>query len=333
MMNATIACLALALAPLQQNPAGARQRAGRQLELPTVSQLVMRNYQPSAADPLYMYNTIKAFAGQDVSVRDEDSLQLSTHENLQLFGKTILVYDLPDNADRILEMLAVLDARADDDALRDALIAKQKSAGIEMFEYRRRYVSLHSLVQALQPLQRNQPDTQRDNMTFVEGQGSIVVRDTPDRVREIKELLARIDVPTQQVLFTCYIVSGADAESVDGLTLPKELVTGMRELVGYPHLKPIAFAMLRSTASTDDELLLELQASPISYSLMIQPSAYDAQTGALTLAHCSFVQKSAVGEELLFQTTTMVHAGEYTVLGATGMAPVFVVLHCKILDR
>ncbi|TDJ69462.1 MAG: hypothetical protein E2O39_11520 [Planctomycetota bacterium] len=333
MMNATITCLALALAPLQQDPAGARQREGRQPELPTVSQLVMRNYQPTSADPLELFDTIKAFAGQAVSVRDTNTLQIATHENLQLFGNTILVYDLLENADRIMVMMAELNSRAAEEAMMDALLVKEERAGIELFEYRRRYVSLYSLVQALQPLQRNQPDTHRDNMTFVEGQGSIVVRDTPDRVREIKELIARIDVPTQQVLFTCYLVNGAQAESADGLTLPKELVSGMRELVGYPHLKPLAFAMLRSTASTDDRLLLELQASPVSYSLMIHPSAYDAETGSVTLARCSFVQKSAVGEELLFETTTMIHAGEYTVLGATGMAPVFVVLHCKILDR
>ena len=68
-------------------------------------------------------------------------------------------------------------------------------------------------------------------MTFVQEQGSVIVRDTPTRVQAIKELLARVDVPSPQVLFTCYVITGSDSESEGEGSLPKELVVGMRELV------------------------------------------------------------------------------------------------------
>lgn len=326
MTLATLACLTLALAPFRQDPTS--QQRPDPPEVPTASDLVMRNYRPDPTDPDVLFYTIRNFAGRKITVRDPKSQNTSAHDNLQLFGHTILVYDSPENAERILGMLAELDARTAEDAARSAKSAGEERAGIEVFEYKRRYLSLDSLSQALYPLQPDQPDSYEHSMTFVKERGSVIVRDTPERVQEVKELLAQVDVPAPQVLFTCYVVSGTDAESKGESSLPKELVSGMRELVGYPHLERIAFAMLRSSATTDRDLHLELQAAPVSYTLSLRPSAYDAESGAVTLDRCSFVRVGEDDQQLLFETSTLIQAGEYTVLGATGSEPVFVVIHC-----
>ena len=71
--------------------------------------------------------------------------------------------------------------------------------------------------------------------------------------------------------------------------------------------------------------------------------AFDAHTGSMTVRECSLVKqhKEHVGvpggivteirTEEVFSTSVVLRGGEYTVLGATGREPIFVVLKLTTL--
>lgn len=46
--------------------------------------------------------------------------------------------------------------------------------------------------------------------------------------------------------------------------------------------------------------------------------AFDEATGSLTVANCSLVEETATGPRTLFETSTLLRGGEYTVLAGTG---------------
>jgi hypothetical protein len=61
---------------------------------------------------------------------------------------------------------------------------------------------------------------------------------------------------------------------------------------------------------------------------MLVAAGYDRETGALPITRCRF--EATTGQE--FETSLTLRAGEYTVLGAAGVDPLFVVLHVTPLD-
>ena len=59
-----------------------------------------------------------------------------------------------------------------------------------------------------------------------------------------------------------------------------------------------------------------------------RPIAYDAQTGSLSVSRCGLFQPDtpSLDERTYFQTSAIFRGGEYTVLGAVGTEPVFLVV-------
>lgn len=136
-------------------------------------------------------------------------------------------------------------------------------------------------------------------------------------------------------MLSCYLVRGTDKPDAQDGPIPKELETHLSELLAYESLELYSHAVLR-TAVHPKSGRIEMWMGPDNGErhgvLRLSPGGFDAQTGSLTLDECSFsFGREGHSASLVFSTCTSIHSGEYTVLGATGLSPMFVVLRFEML--
>ena len=293
----------------------------------------MKQYRPKNVAARELFRVADHFLGHDLQAAHAVTGVLMSHYSIQLLGNSVLVYDFPKAADEALQILAELDAGYGTD--------EPSELARETREYRARFASLRALFHALGPFRLQIPGAGTggaqsvSNVSMVEERNVIVLHDSRERVAEMLEVLRRIDVPAPQVLVTCYLVRVVD-EAPDR-ALPAELVRGMRELVGAPHLERLATGMLRTSVNSSEPLSILLDSRDHgSYDIALALAAYDETERALTLANCQLVTRGGTSHHpgtVLFRTSTRVPSGEFVVLGATGVAPIYVVLHCQPLAR
>jgi hypothetical protein len=163
-----------------------------------------------------------------------------------------------------------------------------------------------------------------DNVTRVEAPDRLVLRDTPDNVKAMLDLIERIDVPAPQLMVHCWLLHGVDRES--GGDLPRELTDSLKKLVPFAGFERQSLAVLRTSivAGQEQELSGEFERGDerLRFQLKLIPAGYDPRTQLLTLSRASF--QASTGQE--FATAAVVKMGEYVVLGAAGSDPIFVVL-------
>jgi hypothetical protein len=159
---------------------------------------------------------------------------------------------------------------------------------------------------------------------------TIVLRDTREQIETMRALMARLDVAPPQVQLQCWLLRGAEADT--GSRLPKELVQNLSRLVPVEHFEQLSLSMIR--ASVQPGLPQRLRSDfpddgeTARFELDLVCSGYDRAAGVLPLTRCRFEATS--GQE--FETSVTLRAGEYTVLGAAGADPLFVVLRFVPLD-
>ena len=61
------------------------------------------------------------------------------------------------------------------------------------------------------------------------------------------------------------------------------------------------------------------------YGLRFHPLAYDTETGSLSVEDCALLYY----QDVSFTTNTVLSADQYTVIGATGAKPIFVVIKVR----
>ena len=293
------------------------------------SELVMRHYRPSSADARELLSILQTFIGHELLLQDDATGSVQKQRNLQVLGDMVLIYDLPEGAERALQLARELDAESE---IQEQ--DQEKARERVVVEYRPRFLDIDSIRDALVPFMQVGVGTV--NISFMREPSIAVIHDTRGRVDQILEFLRRIDVESPQVLVTCYLVRGSDEEP-EGPTLPAELVSGMRDLVGYPHLQREALGLIRASVNSNEVLTVLLQSKMQgTYELSMRPAAYDETRRSLTLAECVLRAQAATGHQsgtTLFSTQTTIVSDEYTVLGATGTAPFFVVLHTRPVAR
>jgi type II secretory pathway component GspD/PulD (secretin) len=149
----------------------------------------------------------------------------------------------------------------------------------------------------------------------------LLVHDTPEQVEKIKAFIAGIDRPLQQVTITYYVVSGTTEVDDAAPAIPAELVENLKRLVPAKAYWLELSGVLRGSVSGKMTIQDELR----HMELLLAPSSFSAQDATLGLEACRFeFQKRA------FSTAVTLREGEYTVIGAAGDSPVFLVLRLGI---
>ena len=326
-MNA-IATLALLtpLALLPQDPQTAEQTLP-EASIRTAAEMVMHQYTPQSISAHELYEYAALNLSHSFQVRDERTGSLSTHSSIQTLGGRLVIYENAPVAKRLLETLEALDLPSLD--TRYATAVSQLRAEI----YSPKHVSYKQLYLALEPFKKSVPyrlGASFRNVTAIDELGQLVIRDTPEKVKEMIDFLELTDQPSKQVLLTAYLVTPtADAKADSGL--PSELVAGLAPMLGAKGLDRLALGVVRTSVGMDRQVLLTLQVRNAPFGILeFAPSAFNADSnggGSLTLRSCTLTVQGSVA----FSTQTSVNIGEYVVLGATGSDPAYLVLHIKAL--
>jgi hypothetical protein len=320
------ALILLSLAPPQQPR---EQDPARVLALDAVR---LDSYIPQHVNAGDLFQVARQTLGRDVWIAERGGTDGQPASNLALMADRILVYDDPPYVEQILASLRKLDQR--DPAMPAAreLIAR---------EYAPRYITLDSAVQALASYDIRGSNNAR-NVSVLPERNVLVLRDSEARVAEMSALLSSLDRPEPQAILKCYIVRGA-AEG-DSKGLPADLVKNLEALVPQFKFTSIGFGLLRTSVASGRDVALRLEAAAgnQAFELSMLPVAYDPATASLTVQRCRLDRdasmgavdaaggatgRSAGGRQQIFSTNAVLRGGEYTVLGASGSEPLFVVLH------
>ena len=306
--------LAVQAAPSQ----GGEAPPPRGPDLVSFSELSMARYQPQNIDPESLAELAQQIVGRRFFVVERGGYQGEPVMNVQLLGKTLVLYDVPDYLKRMTTLLAELDRPASGAAPAPA------PEPFITWEYTPRYLSMDAVVELLRPLEQTTV-YQRSNLTLSQERRLLVVFDRPKRVNEIRELLARLDVPQDQVTITCWLLRGGSTGADQG-KLPPALTEHLSRLVPGQSFRSIGFALLQSSVDTEQPISMQLAAPTDGppYFLDLRPLAYDRESGSLTVSGCSLA--NAPGAVGLFSTSVLLRGGEYTVIGASGPEPVLVAL-------
>jgi hypothetical protein len=263
--------------------------------------------------------------------RDGGTAWVSHFLNVQ---DTILIRDTSDQVLKIRNELKRLEESLGPDQRR-----RQQQQSVEVTEadnlvdwqYEPRHVSATTLDLALRRFHRTfhvgppQGATgqvmQAETIMSLGQRNMLLVHDTPEQVEKIKAFIAGIDRPLQQVTITYYVVSGTTEVDDAAPAIPAELVENLKRLVPAKAYWLELSGVLRGSVSGKMTIQDELR----HMELLLAPSSFSAQDATLGLEACRFeFQKRA------FSTAVTLREGEYTVIGAAGDSPVFLVLRLGI---
>ena len=294
-----------------------------------MGELVVEMYSPQHAYLYDLEELLGSMAGRELYVRERGGFESDPVFNVRTLGDSLLLYDVPTQLERMKSLLEVLDQPYEPKERPEKV-----EPGLETYEYEARYVPVHELYGALGGFQRLVVDegNQVGNVTMADERNLLVFRDDAERIVKIKRLLEELDQPKDQIVITCHLIRAQQIKEANGEAIaggaPEEVLVHLEKLLPGMHFEATGFSMLRMSVSPGKGVQLNLsEARPnANYSLEMRPTAYDRETSSLTLSDCSLMYSSG---GLLFSTSAVLKGGEYTVLGATGSEPIFLVLRVQ----
>ena len=288
--------------------------------------LRLGHYTPLNVDARDLYKLSLNMVGRHFYVKERG--RSNPVSNLALLGDEIILYDTEAYTRRLLSALASLDVAAPEE---------QAAAVYQTTTYSPRHIAIEDAYVALEPFMGHL-ENGRMNVTMVRQRRTLVLRDTAAQLEAMKETLASIDSPEPQVLLTCYLLRGMK-DGADSSGVPVDLAANLTRLLPAFQFESIGFAMLQSAVVPDRTVALSMSASDnVSFRLSFVPVAYDTESGSVRVSECQVeVTTSPAGNaraytESILSTETVFRGGQYTVLGATGADPVFVVVHVNAVD-
>jgi len=339
MMNAPFLTVALA-APLlfapSMSPSMPQDAQGDQRQEETQPALTVRYFKPAKAPVDGLQNTLQRLMMSNPNT----SYRFVT---LQTLGGTLLLQG-PDGAlPEVLKLARELD---------ENYVGGGQMPTIDQghHQYRVRNVSLEHLEQALRFLDRNTmqqyPGQPRGlHLSYVYGSGMVQMSGSDEYVARAKQVIAEVDVPQPSLMLTCYLVRGR-SEGESDARVPAALVRDLSALVPYESFELMSSGMLPSNANGDMQLRVDLEDQKGVFELGMRPAAYDPDKGLLALSKVDFElslnqeQMSDDGELIgrtstrrSFETSTSLATDRYSVLGAVGGDPVFVVVRLTQVNR
>ncbi len=295
-----------------------------------VEDLAVHKYAPNSPDVYELFKAIRLFYGRKLMVESGKNSLPRMVDNMTVFGDQLIVYDEPEQVERIIEALGQLDTPS---KVESAQPQSKPGDRFEVLQYSPRFVGLQTLQSALSPFARQLflndeegHDYYLNNVSVVPELASVIVRDTPAHLAQIREVLENLDRPAAQVLLSAQLVEASKVPT--GNAVPAELGDALSRLVGYEHFAVVATSSVRSSVGPGVRLQLLLSTDHAKYSLDISSSAYDPKTRSLTIEECSLKRLATTdpNESRLFYTSCVVAANETTVLGSSGSTPLFAVL-------
>jgi hypothetical protein len=300
----------------------------------TADELILRYYSPQIADSRSVASVMERFYRREFYVKSEDGSISGPVRNIQAFGESVMIYDTPEFVDRVLEAMVSLEEAATRDPNNPT---GERAMQLSVVEYAPRYQPVKNLYQLLDPFRKDivvgfldTPSRGRQaqiarNITMLEEPATLVLRDTAESVEEMVSLLRRMDQPAPQVLISVWLLRGSH-EPQQG-ELPADLVQNLSNLVPFPGFTRESMGVLRSSVIAGQAMTIRGDMHQDRFELKLIPGGYDVDARQLAITACEFY----AGQQG-FSTSTVVSAGEYTVLGATGSDPVFVVLQVSPID-
>jgi hypothetical protein len=280
----------------------------------SVSELSIQTYQPEHVPSYDLIDIVGGMVGRTFFLEERGGILGDSIDNMSLLGDSLLFYDTSEDVLRMLETVKAVDlpSEAADDEPEEPLVT---------FHYTPRYLSMEDTFSVAEQL--------TGNLSVAEGRRILMVYDEPGVVAELEMLLKQVDVPEDQILVTAYLVRGWQSDE-GGPALPADLTEHLGRLVPGVELQGAGFAMLQSSVQPRSDWNVHLQltgaGSHEEFYLSFTPTVYDRQTGSLTVQGCELTQQKTSGPHKVFSTNTVFRGGEYTVLGATGAKPIFVVV-------
>lgn len=294
-------------------------------------QLEISLYAPQRLEPEQLYRVAMEMFGRGFQVGDR------MVDNLNMLYDSIVIYDLPSEVARIRAALAGLE-RSHQDAQGAGGASLPLLREIPLLDFHLRAIHTDTAVGALEPLLREvrARDEQGEEHWFpnlqVVDESVLLLRDNAEQLAAMRGLLERLDQPTPQVAVSAWVLRGGALEAPS--SLPGELAKNLATLLPDMEFEIISRGLLQSSAEAGHEIMLRM-AGPYQthYHLELFTGAYDATEGRLTLASCRFHYDdgSGAGAQALFDTSTVLRHGEYTVIGLTGAEPVLLVLRFAAL--
>lgn len=277
--------------------------------------------------PEDVYLAVQSLAGREYQLGDR------TISNLSLIYDRILIYDTPAETAKLLEMIEALDREVP---------GNQADLGPRFDDYqtathRLRAMPAHAAVELLQPYHRSVEawmqsgeSTAFMTVTVVDG-STLLLRDLPENLRAMQELLTGLDRPAAQLMLRAWVLRAAPGASTGAASpLPAALKSGLDQILPGQTWHLESHGGVRMSANASESLQLSLPSvAGVPYQLSLELAAYDAESGSLSLAQCVLSANS----EVLFQTEAAIQAQEYAVIGISGSEPVLLVLQMVPLGR
>ncbi len=319
MMNTvlTVACF-LAQAPMAQDRGAPRQEDHR---------VIIEYYQPEKA-PSYELQRAMQQLDPPASGRPGPGGAIIAVPYYTVFGETLLVKHREEEMPATLETLRRLD---------QAYVGESEWQGptLEIFHYQVRHVPLNSVLSGLrgafqQPAQQSGRGAP-PSISTIEDRGMVIFRGSPDDVKEVSALIETLDVPLPQLLITVYIIEGTSEDKAD-FRVPADLARDLSALVPYEAFNIVSMGILPSDTVSPMEMEAMFSDQVGEFKLQMYPQAFDPETGALTIGKVEFrasSNKNGVRNHRQFTTSTSLRRGQYTVLGAVGADPIFVVAEMR----
>ncbi len=317
------------------NPAQDLQDMARAHGLPVFSsdQVKVTLFTPQHASAAQLINSIHPIHGRQF-ILEENGARQTPPRNLQGVGDSILIFDTPEYTARVVATLQALDLESVAEPREPQEFMAE--AELEMFEYSPQFISFDAALQALKPfdqkVQVQRSDwsvTRLPALTAAEELGHILVRETPNVIVNIRELLARVDVPAPHITLSCLVLQATREPGSDGL--PAELVSNLSALVPYDQFEQLTMGLLTSSVKAGGKLSLRMPTGDNrTCSLHMRVGAFDGTGDTLTFDQINFsMYHGAAGNGPAladFTTAATITNGEYVVLGASGPQPIFAVL-------
>lgn len=338
------------LLPLLVIPSFAQDAGGRVQQQSSsdpllMDQLVLQHFTPFHSDPADLLNVAEDFFGRQLLVSIAEGQKPSLVFNLRRYNNSLIVFDTKEQVARILEGLNALETVAFDVANRESAIAantvKQDPSSLyEVDSYRARYVSLNTLQRALTPFDRMLQfidewgqSNRQPNVSMIEERGILILREKADKLTAMRALLKEIDQPVPQVMLTCMLLRASNTETES--KLPKDLTDNLAQLLPGQSFELLTSSFLRSSTAVGESITMELDSGQdhFSYGLHLRFSSFDEDSSTLNADHCEFLEFNGSKKQTIFDTNTSLNANQYTVLGATGREPLFVVLRVSVLPN
>jgi len=303
----------------------------------SIESLRLEVFTPENMPANAIFGVAQRTVGRSLYLEERGGLQSAPADNLSLLSDRILVYDEPQYVETVLATLKKLDAPYPEVVRGDRLVAR---------EYSPRYITQDAAFEALSSYDnRGQHSVQvgsvARNISVLHARGTLVLRDAPERVEEMVGLLTSLDQPAPQAMLTCYVVRGVSGQA-DPKGLPEDLVKNLRALVPGLEFTSVGFGMVRTSVAEGNGIQLRVESADEAFDLSLVAAAYDPKTSTLTAdrlrldASGSQVPDTLMSKEelakrarprQLFSTNAVLRGGEFTVLGASGSDPLFLVVH------